>query len=222
MKAGYNIGNQVYLHLSEPNMVDTGLDYLNSIERQRAGRFQSIQDRRLYVAAHVFLRQVLSRYTTLYPEEWRFSTGEYGKPAVSNRGMESLKFSLSHTHGLLACAVSWQQTVGVDIEQPLPLKNFRALCQTVLSNNEMTEVLAGRDSMEQERRFYTYWTLKEAYVKALGCGFAAPVQRMNCVRLSEQQWSMQHDEEEGGVIHPPVTLMSRYCTNGYPLAVAVI
>jgi len=222
MKAGYNIGNQVYLHLSEPHVVDTSLDCLNSTERQQAQKLQSRQDRQLYVAAHVFLRKVLSSYTKLYPGEWQFSAGKYGKPAVSNRGLEALKFSLSHTHGLLACAVSWQQAVGVDIEQPLPLKNFQALCQTVLSNDEMTEVLAGRDSMEQERRFYTYWTLKEAYVKALGCGFTMPVHRMNCVRLSEQQWRMQHDEDEDGVIHSPAKLISRHCANGYPLAVAVI
>lgn len=224
MNAGIEAGNGVYLHLIKPETVDTNkIACLDSTEQHRAGAFMLERDRHLYIAAHIFLRQVLSTYAELSPADWQFSTGRYGKPAVSNPGLEALHFSLSHTHGLLTCALSWQHEVGVDIEQPRPLHDLRGLCRTVLSDSEMKQVLDGADSREQERRFYTFWTLKEAYVKALGAGLHLPLQQITCVAAGGNEWGLQMDEAlpDSGANNTPVRLSARVCENGYPLGLAV-
>ena len=227
MKPGIDAGNDVYLHIIVPEAVGTHqVACLDSTEQLRAQAFLFDRDRHLYVTAHVFLRQVLSTYAELSPADWQFSAGEYGKPAISNPGLEALRFNLSHTHGLLACAVSWRHEVGVDIEQPRPLKDLRGLSRTVLSKAEMEHVFDGADSREQEQRFYTYWTLKEAYVKALGVGISGlslPLQQISCVAVGGNEWCLQMDEGlvASGVDNTPVIVSARVCENGYPLGLAV-
>jgi hypothetical protein len=54
---------------------------------------------------------MLSRFGETSPEDWRFDTDAHGKPSVvtSQAGVPPLVFNLSHTHGLVACAVAAQR-----------------------------------------------------------------------------------------------------------------
>ena len=70
----------------------------------------------------------------------------------------SIDFSLSHCEGRIACALSTQGRVGLDVEA---LGGMRATdFHLYLSADE--RAWAGRST----RRFYTVWTRKEAVVKA--------------------------------------------------------
>ena len=59
---------------------------------------------------------MLSSVTALQPAEWRFVTGPAGKPEVDPALGAQLRFSLSHTSGLVAASVSLDDHVGVDVE----------------------------------------------------------------------------------------------------------
>ena len=88
---------------------------LSPDERSRHSRFVFARDRRDYAAAHALLRQSLSRYADITPIRWRFREG--GKPSlVVDDGAPSLSFNLSHTHGIVACAISGGSDVGIDVE----------------------------------------------------------------------------------------------------------
>jgi len=60
---------------------------------------------------------LLSRAGDLPPSDWRFIVGRFGKPQIDPAlGRPRLHFSLSHTRGLVACAVSLDHEVGLDVE----------------------------------------------------------------------------------------------------------
>lgn len=182
------------IHLTAPESINpTHEQWLDQQERSRANAFKFACDRTLYVAAHSFLRQSLSQYAPLAPDAWRFVTNAYGKPAIANHGYQHLKFNLSHTTGLIACVISDNNkvnTVGVDVEQHKTLADMPALCRYAFTPQEAEHVLAHHDLTIQEARFFTYWTLKEAYIKAKGMGLSIPLQDFYFSQNEQQQWQL--------------------------------
>jgi 4'-phosphopantetheinyl transferase len=78
--------------------------------------------------------------------------------------------SLSHTEGVLLVAVSAGCRVGVDVEV-IRDRGVRDLPRHVLTRREQVE-LARRDRAGRLEAFLSYWTRKEALLKAAGVGLA--------------------------------------------------
>src|SRR3954469_18866541 len=78
---------------------------LDAEEEERAARFHFDVDRRMYVGAHALLRRALSRHAPFEPASWRFVTRSHGRPEIAAPASR-LRFSLSHTRRLVACAVT--------------------------------------------------------------------------------------------------------------------
>src|SRR5471030_187963 len=89
---------------------------LSDEERAQYGRFHFARDARDYAAAHALLRHTLSRHGGRAPEGWRFDKTANGKPFLIDAGDLQVSFSLSHTRGCVACAVTTGCDVGVDVE----------------------------------------------------------------------------------------------------------
>ncbi|MCY2926549.1 MAG: hypothetical protein NT031_14140 [Planctomycetota bacterium] len=88
-------------------VVDAWEELLDDAELARCRRLGEGQARRQYVAAHGLVRQALSRYAPVAPRAWRFAPGPGGKPRiVGPADGAGIRFNLSHTHGLAACAVA--------------------------------------------------------------------------------------------------------------------
>ncbi|MEP0202913.1 MAG: 4'-phosphopantetheinyl transferase superfamily protein [Halioglobus sp.] len=120
---------------------------------------------RVASSAH-FSREILSRYASLTPHDWRFKLGEHGKPHIANEAID-LEFNLSHSRDWLACAVTDGCAVGVDIEYCQPEREFTKLARRFFTQQEY-EALKAMPAAERCARFYDLWTLKEARVKASG------------------------------------------------------
>lgn len=185
--------DEIHIHLLQPGLVKESNDeILDATEHQRAQSFKFDKDRDLYVAAHLFLRQVLSRYTPVAAKDWRFVNNAYGKPAIANPGYRWLQFNLSHSPGRIACAVARNRVVGVDVEQHKCLSDLPLLCRHTFSPLEAEDVLSTPLPHEQEQRFFSYWTLKEAYIKARGMGLSLPLQQFSFVQRADQSWQLHY------------------------------
>jgi 4'-phosphopantetheinyl transferase len=148
---------------------------LDDAERARADRFRFAADRLAYVAAHALLRQILADAVGLAPRDWRFATEPSGKPVIAPAfGRPTLKFNLSHTRGMVACAVGWGDDLGVDVE---PAHAADAALEIVSRNFAPSEIarLSALDPRERSVAFTRLWTLKEAYIKATGQGLGLPL-----------------------------------------------
>ena len=105
-----------------------------------------------------------------YGRTWEIERETGSKPCL--KGAEGVEFNISHTKGLVVCAVA-DRELGVDTEQIRPFKS--SLMRRVCSGAERGFVLAGRSEAKQQERFFRLWTLKESFVKAIGRGLAFPL-----------------------------------------------
>lgn len=95
--------------------------------------------------------------------------GDHGKPYLKE--FPHIHYNVSHTKGLVACGFA-KEPIGIDTEQARPFPE--AIVKRVMSVRERqkAELLS-----EPERSEYLFrlWTLKESYVKAVGCGITLPL-----------------------------------------------
>lgn len=147
-------------------------DEVAKVERYR---MPSSQIQALYVRN--YLREVLSFYSDLAAEEWRFEYGEKGKPSLiaEQQYKTGLNFNISHSqeHLLIAVCHTKGQSLqlGVDIEHARSSTNIAAIMKHYFSEFEINDLLE-LDEVSQRERFFDLWALKESYIKATGKGLA--------------------------------------------------
>lgn len=148
---------------------------LSNEERARRDAFRVDHDRREYAVAHALLRATLSEFGDRPPEAWRFESGALGKPALAP-GVSTLPmaFNIAHTLGLVACAVASGADVGLDVEHVSRSNDWRGISRRYFAPSEVAQI-AGAAEDEQAGRFFDFWTLKEAFIKALGVGLSRPL-----------------------------------------------
>jgi 4'-phosphopantetheinyl transferase len=144
---------------------------LEAGELERAERFHFEKHRRHFVVGRGGLRHVLARYLDVQPEEFRFSYGAYGKPALVS---EELRFNMSHSHGLALFAVARDRELGVDVEHIRADFASDDIAQRFFSRVEVAAFNA-LSKEEQVAGFFRCWTRKEAYIKAIGRGLSEPL-----------------------------------------------
>ena len=162
--------------------VERGAALLDAEERARLARLRFAPDKLRYLFAHALVRTTLSRYAPeTAPARWRFLTNEHGRPEIAaGAGAPPLRFNLSHTAGLVACAVTFGRDVGVDVEHLSPRRFDAAAWLEVAAAHFAPREVAGLQAQPAEarrERFFAIWTLKEAYLKARGLGLALPLTR---------------------------------------------
>jgi len=146
---------------------------LSEEERARAARVRVPAARRGFVVAHALLRAALSRAAPFAPAVWRFREGPRGKPELAGAPAEaaSLRFNLSHTDGLVACALAREVEVGIDVERGARIRDPLALAERFFAPSEIAALREGGEAAQRER-FLAGWVVKEAVLKGRGLGIA--------------------------------------------------
>jgi 4'-phosphopantetheinyl transferase len=155
---------------------------LTADERQRARRFFHEADRARFIIGRALARTTLSRYAAVPPEDWHIVIDERGRPLLGepHAAAPDLRFNLSHTDGLIACAVTIGREVGVDVEH-IDRRVTHDIPERFFSEREVAD-LRRLPREEQDVAFFDYWTLKEAYIKARGLGLALPLGQFSFAR----------------------------------------
>ncbi|MBA0551360.1 hypothetical protein Golob_022248, partial [Gossypium lobatum] len=149
-------------------------ELLSPCERQNVNRMSGDQLKK---------RALLARALTnceINPRSLKFRKNIYGKPEVEwhkdeNFSPPPLHFNISHTSSMIACGVTINVPIGIDVEEKQrKLKNdIIAFAQRYFSPYEVKLLTSISDPEVRRQEFIKLWTLKEAYVKALGKGFSA-------------------------------------------------
>jgi 4'-phosphopantetheinyl transferase len=141
-------------------------------ERMRQFRFEHLRDE--FLTTRVLCRSALSLYADVAPHQWQFGANAWGKPDIrAPAGHGRLRFNLSNVRGLVACAVSLDVDIGVDIEESCR-KVELSIAEHYFSRAEF-EYLRQLPKGQLERKFLEIWTLKESYIKARGLGLSLPL-----------------------------------------------
>jgi 4'-phosphopantetheinyl transferase len=154
-------------------------EILSADERARADRFHFEKDRRHFSAARALLRIVLAAYSAATPEDIRFRYAEKGKPELADPFSSSgLTFNVSHSGSFALFAVTRHRAIGVDVEQMRKDFDGEAIARRFFSAREQ-EQFASLPREQQQRAFFRCWTLKEAFIKALGEGLSHPLHQFD-------------------------------------------
>lgn len=170
------LASEIHVWLARPIPAAGGdgqLALLDADERARYRQLRFAEDRRLFLSAHVLVRRALSLYAAVEPADWRFTSLAHGRPEIAAPALPvRLRFNLSHTAGLAACVVSVDADCGVDVECIAARRNLPGIAARVFAQQERCDLAARADRADYVDRFYIYWTLREAWYKALGTGLA--------------------------------------------------
>ena len=152
--------------------VNTLFQTLSSDERKKAESYRIDDDSNRFVVARGTVRKILGRYLNSDPDQIRFSYTRYGKPFLNLEG-NPIRFNVTHSRGLALFAITRGLEVGIDVE--FIDKNFPIVktARQVFSSTKCTELQSLEPDL-QVAAFFQSWTLKEAYLKAIGTGFSNP------------------------------------------------
>ncbi|XP_058113746.1 uncharacterized protein LOC131256737 isoform X2 [Magnolia sinica] len=134
--------------VQQPSLLNQYMDLLSTSERDDVSCMKDDKLRKRALLARVLVRSTLARYTNqqLHPRSLNFRKNNYGKPEI-----------------------------GIDVEekQRKLRNNILSFARRYFSRHEVDYLQAFSDPEIQRQEFIKLWTLKEAYVKALGRGFSA-------------------------------------------------
>lgn len=150
---------------------------LSADEVQRLRRFRFPIDRDRFAAARGALRSILACYVKQCPGEIRFSYGKWGRPSLQANDGDALEFNLAHAEEIALCAVS-RMPVGVDVERVRPDFPVERTVARFFAPREREYVLSV-PSTERALHFFTFWTRKEALLKAIGVGLSANLESID-------------------------------------------
>ncbi|XP_004973051.1 uncharacterized protein LOC101767098 isoform X2 [Setaria italica] len=175
--------------LNDASQLKMYMDLLSPSERKAALAMNGEKFQKGAVLSRALVRTTLSRYCKVDPRSFEFKKNKFGKPEIlwqpdDNRMGWPLHFNISHTSSLIACGVTMDTPIGIDIEEKKrkTKKNFLSLARRYFTPSEVDYLDKIPDPDAQQKEFIKLWTLKEAYVKALGRGFSgAPFNKFSIV-----------------------------------------
>jgi 4'-phosphopantetheinyl transferase len=158
---------------------------LSTDERERASRFLATYDRDRFIAARGLLRTILSEYQHFAPQEIAFHYNEYGKPSMRREeNIRGLEFNLAHSEDALLIGITHHRKIGVDIERIYPDGNFSQRVKRFFTPEEQA-AFNNLPPLEQRKAWFQTWTIKEAYLKAVGTGLTQP---LKTVAVEALEW----------------------------------
>jgi len=167
--------------LNDASQLKMYMDLLSPSERKNALSMNTEKLQKGAVLSRALVRTTLSRYTDckVDPGSFEFKKNKFGKPEILWQSDDSkmewpLHFNISHTSSLIACGITMDTPIGIDIEEKKrkTAKNILSLARRYFTPSEVDYLAKMPDPDAQQKEFIKLWTLKEAYVKALGRGFS--------------------------------------------------
>jgi 4'-phosphopantetheinyl transferase len=150
-------------------------DYLNVLsadEIQRSLIFKQNKDKQRFVAGRYLLRNILSKITLNTAAEIEFTRNEFNKPLFNNMG-----FNVSHSGDYILIAAG-PGNIGIDVEFIKPGFDFEPVLGICFGTDEIAYIKNEGDAV---LNFYTFWTRKEAILKATGEGLTDNLPEINCI-----------------------------------------
>jgi 4'-phosphopantetheinyl transferase len=188
-------------------------DLLTPVEVARAARLRRPEDRVRQVLGATMLRLAVSAATGTPPgavtvDRTCPGCGEpHGRPELPGTGLHA---SITHSGDLVGLALTTVAPVGLDVERVAEV-DVAGLGRTVLHETE-------RATPPDLPAFFTYWTRKEAVVKATGDGLAASLAEVRVTGPAEPPVLLAYP----GRHLLPAHLIDLHPDDGYRAALAVL
>jgi 4'-phosphopantetheinyl transferase len=169
----------------EPCAIRTLFETLSDEEKTKADKFRFAEDRNHFVTARGILRKILGNYLGISPVRLRFSYERCGKPVLNiEAGDNSLCFNLSHSRRFALFAVARRREIGIDLEFIDEKHALMKVAEMFFSAAEIT-MLKAIPADSRAAAFFSVWTRKEAFLKAIGKGLSYPPTQVTVATATE-------------------------------------
>lgn len=161
------------------NIKNITLDLMYSLSKARQEKINSYKyaiNKKQSLGAGILLKEALKKYK-IKEKNIILKTNEYGKPYIEN--YENIYFNISHSNDYSILVIS-NKEVGCDIEKIKRINKF--VIGKCFSKNEQDYI---KNSFNKESTFIQIWTIKESYLKALGCGLNKEMSELDFVNKNE-------------------------------------
>ena len=184
---------------------DVPLQHMHPQDIRQADLKKSSTRKTQFLLARSVLRTMLRNETG--QDDWKIVAEPNGKPyIIDTRGNRGPHLSISHTRGMVACALSPYSSIGIDIEQWKP-RQFSSIAAFSFGVEEQQQV-----KEKGLAEFYKIWTLREAISKCTGDGLKLVTNGVDLVSGVDEGYHRIHHYQ----------LYSYSPEQGYSLAVAVL
>jgi 4'-phosphopantetheinyl transferase len=168
-----HLERSIVVWITRVSQAPESLDFLDPLlddhDRERAARFRFAEDRARFVLGRSLVRKALGLYLGQEPETIKLSYADRGRPVFAED--ETVHFSISHTHDIVAVALAANARVGLDFEFVKPAVDLAELAERILGEEDLRKFQA-LPRAEALTVFFRAWTRKEAYLKACSEGIA--------------------------------------------------
>lgn len=170
------IANNIHIWYIPLN-IETPFSHVFSIlstdEQEKANNFYFEKHKKHYVYRRFALRKILSKYYNIDPKTISFSYNDYQKPYIEDN-IHLLQFNMSASNIMAMLAITKNDLLGIDIECIKPIDDIINIAKQFFSSKEISNFLLIPEYKKLEA-FYTIWTRKEAFIKAIGDGLSYPI-----------------------------------------------
>ena len=160
--------------------------------RPKSGRYAQVRDVQRSLLGEVLTRHLLKRVFGKLPEDMVFTAGEKGKPEPA--GFRGIHFNISHSGDWVVAALS-SSAVGVDVERMRKVPE--GVANRFFSEKEKAWLASANDGKEKAEIFFTLWTLKESFLKAIGTGLTRSLSTFTIVNDARGLFSLEDDLGSG-------------------------
>lgn len=150
---------------NDEELLDLCTSVLDKETHRKAGWFKFKRNQNKYIICHGILRLLLADYLKLNTSEFSIAKHKKGKPFIAEN---PVFFNMSDSGDLCVYAFTRTGEVGIDIEEERELPDLDELIAKNLTNREMEFI--EKFPNQRSTYFFRFWTMKEAYLKAIGEG----------------------------------------------------
>lgn len=156
-------------------------ELLSDDEKQRAARYRFDKHCHRFICGRGSIREILADRAKCQPHSIKFKLNEFGKPSIHEPDFSRhIQFNASSSETLGAIAISTSHSLGFDIERIMPDngRDYELIVKNEFTSDEY-KWYEKQSAANQDKAFYTLWTCKEAYLKALGIGLNGGLNRFS-------------------------------------------
>lgn len=154
--------------------------YLTDQERERALAFRLKNDCSRFILGRGTLRQLLGRHLNMKPYSVPLSENKFGKPFLVHD--RKIHFNISHSHKIVALAISPHCQIGIDIEYIRIIEKPDELAIYCFDAIEKNQYLRAPQS-DKSHLFLSAFCQKEACLKNIGIGLSLPMTQVHTSKL---------------------------------------
>lgn len=151
------------------HLADSLSSCVSTYEQQHIYCFRQEENRYQSLLGRLVVRYGIARYYGIMNPTILHDT--YGRPYIKDN--DEIDFNITHSEEWVAVIFSSEGKAGIDIE--VASSSHITFPETIFHPYEL-EAYNAFPPADQKEYFFTRWTLKEAYIKAIGTTFLIPLQ----------------------------------------------